>query len=76
LVKALLTGLAMQRRLDPDSVDDRLAVRGMAALLGLPPETDQTAGGDHEIVPQSTASTNSPAPPPSNTTTEETKHEH
>ncbi len=36
LVKALLTGLAMQRRLDPGSVDDDLAVRGLAALLGLP----------------------------------------
>ena len=76
LVKALLTGLAMQRRLDPDSVDDRLAVRGMAALLGLPPEAHETQGGDHQTVPQPTASTNSPAPPPSNTTTEETNHEH
>jgi len=36
LVKALLTGLAMQRRLEPGSVDDDLAVRGMAALLGMP----------------------------------------
>ena len=36
LVKALLTGLAMQRRLDPDSVHDDLAVRALAALLGLP----------------------------------------
>ena len=37
LVQALLTGLAMQRRLDPDSVTDDLAVRGLAALVGLPP---------------------------------------
>jgi hypothetical protein len=36
LVKALLTGLAMQRRLDPGSVDDDLVVRGLAALLGAP----------------------------------------
>ena len=35
LVKALLTGLAMQRRLDPESVSDDLAVRGLAALVGL-----------------------------------------
>ncbi len=36
LVKALLTGLAMQRRLEPDSVTDDLAVRGLAAMLGMP----------------------------------------
>jgi AcrR family transcriptional regulator len=36
LVKALLTGLAMQRRLEPGSVGDDLAVRGLAALLGVP----------------------------------------
>ena len=36
LVKALLTGLAMQQRLDPDSVPDNLALRGLAALVGLP----------------------------------------
>ena len=36
LVKALLTGLAMQRRLDPGSVDDELAVAGLAALVGMP----------------------------------------
>jgi AcrR family transcriptional regulator len=35
LVKALLIGLATQRRLDPDSVDDRLALRGLRALLGM-----------------------------------------
>jgi hypothetical protein len=39
LVRALLTGLAAQRRLDPDSVDDDLAVRGLAALVGLDPTT-------------------------------------
>jgi AcrR family transcriptional regulator len=36
LVTALLAGLAMQRRLDPDAVDDDLVVRGLAALVGLP----------------------------------------
>jgi len=40
LVKALLTGLAMQKRLDPDSVSDDLAMRGLAALVGL---TEPTA---------------------------------
>ncbi len=35
LVKALLTGLAMQRRLEPDAVSDDLAVRGLGALVGL-----------------------------------------
>jgi AcrR family transcriptional regulator len=35
LVRALLTGLAMQRRLEPDTVSDQLAVRGLSALLGL-----------------------------------------
>jgi AcrR family transcriptional regulator len=35
LVKALLTGLAMQRRLDPDAVSDDLAVRGLCSLVGL-----------------------------------------
>lgn len=36
LVKALLTGLAMQKRLDPATVPDDLALRGLAALFGLP----------------------------------------
>jgi AcrR family transcriptional regulator len=36
LVKALLTGLAMQRSLDPASVSDQVAVAGLAALVGLP----------------------------------------
>jgi hypothetical protein len=38
LMKALLTGLAMQRRLEPGAVSDDLAVRGLRALVGL--ETD------------------------------------
>ena len=35
LMKALLTGLAMQRRLEPGTVSDDLAVRGLGALVGL-----------------------------------------
>ena len=35
LVTALLAGLAMQRRLEPEAVSDDLAVRGLAALVGL-----------------------------------------
>jgi AcrR family transcriptional regulator len=36
LVKALLTGLEMQRRIEPGSVDGDLAVTGLAALMGMP----------------------------------------
>ena len=39
LLKALLTGLALQKRLEPDSVPDDLALRGIAALVGLPADT-------------------------------------
>jgi AcrR family transcriptional regulator len=35
LVKALLTGLEMQRRIEPDSVNGDLAVTGLAALMGM-----------------------------------------
>jgi AcrR family transcriptional regulator len=35
LVKALLNGLAIQQRIDPDSVDDQLALSGLRALLGM-----------------------------------------
>jgi AcrR family transcriptional regulator len=38
LVKALLTGLALQKRLAPATVPDDLALRGIAALVGLPPD--------------------------------------
>ncbi len=51
LVKALLTGLAMQRRLDPESVDDDLAVRGLAALLGMPVPTDSNVGPSPHAAP-------------------------
>ena len=46
LVKALLTGLALQKRLDPDSVPDDLAVRGIAALVGLPDGTLEAPSSD------------------------------
>lgn len=36
LVRALVVGLAVQRRLEPGAVSDDLAVRGLAALVGLP----------------------------------------
>jgi AcrR family transcriptional regulator len=36
LVKALLRGLEMQRRIEPESVTRDLAVRGLAALIGIP----------------------------------------
>jgi AcrR family transcriptional regulator len=36
LVKGLLLGLALQRRLEPETVTDGLAVQGLCALLGLP----------------------------------------
>ena len=35
LVRGLLIGLAMQRRLEPGTVSDDLAVRGLCALLGM-----------------------------------------
>ncbi len=53
LVKALLTGLAMQRRLDPDLVTDELAIAGLSALLGLPDVIAPTG-----VAPASTAQTN------------------
>ncbi len=55
LVRALVTGLAIQRRIEPDSVTDDLAVRGLAALVGLP----QVAATDrHDDPPTATASAN------------------
>jgi hypothetical protein len=46
LVKALLTGLAMQQSLDPASVSDQMAVAGLAALVGLP-DTQRGPKGAH-----------------------------
>ncbi len=45
LVKALLTGLAMQQRLEPGLVSDELAVAGLAALLGLAGRGRRTLDG-------------------------------
>lgn len=39
LVLALLLGLHMQRRVDPDAITDETATAGLALLLGLPPTT-------------------------------------
>jgi AcrR family transcriptional regulator len=70
LVKALLTGLAMQKRLDPDAVPDDLALRGLAALVGLPTAvTPATVGAGRDSVARSIR----PEHPP---TTEETPHAH
>jgi AcrR family transcriptional regulator len=81
LVKALLTGLVMQQRLDPGTVDADLAVRGLAALLGLPvtsasapaPVSPSTASSP--TTPTSVATPSHPSTPP-NTPSEESHHEH
>ncbi len=55
LVRALLTGLAQQRRLDPGAVPDDLALAGLAALVGLAgPPAPSTA------TTRTTTSTNRP----------------
>jgi AcrR family transcriptional regulator len=46
LVTALLAGLAMQNELDPDTVTRDLAVRGLAALVGLPLPSPSGADAD------------------------------
>ena len=53
LIKALLNGLAMQERLDPGSVPDDLALRGLAALIGLP--VDTARAGPVSVAPDRTA---------------------
>jgi hypothetical protein len=47
LLKALLTGLAMQRRLDPDSVSDELALKGLRALTGFDRRGDENSPTQH-----------------------------
>jgi AcrR family transcriptional regulator len=37
LLVALLIGLEMQHRLDPEAIDERVAIAGLAALLGVTP---------------------------------------
>ncbi|MGA2836783.1 MAG: TetR/AcrR family transcriptional regulator [Acidimicrobiales bacterium] len=66
LVKALLTGLAMQKRLDPGSVPDDLALRGLAALVGVP------AGTPGRAAASTTDHRDNERPP----TTQETTHAH
>jgi AcrR family transcriptional regulator len=67
LVKALLTGLVMQRRLEPDTVSDELAVRGLARLLGVPDDRFATAPA---------SDTDSSQPTDLSQPTEESHHEH
>ncbi len=62
LVKALLTGLAMQRRLEPEVVTDDLALRGLAALLGLP--TTPLAAASSPSDQSQIESTSQPSPEP------------
>jgi AcrR family transcriptional regulator len=82
LVKALLTGLAMQRRLDPDTVGDDLAVRGLCALLGVvaaPPGPGPTTASSLAPSPETVPSRHtvpSPHTVPSDTTDQESRHEH
>lgn len=64
LVKALLTGLAMQRRLEPGSVGDDLAVRGLAALLGMPDHDPVPDQAKRPTRPRRTASAASARRPP------------
>lgn len=63
LVKALLAGLAVQRRLDPDSVPDALALRGLAALVGLTLDGGSGPPADRSShsIPSPTPSTEEPA---------------
>jgi len=62
LVKALLTGLAQQKRLAPDLVPDDLALRGIAALVGLP--TDAFAAASSDTRPTSDRMTHDRTNPP------------
>jgi AcrR family transcriptional regulator len=49
LVKALLTGLEMQRRIEPESVPASLAVRGLATLVGMPAPDNLPNPDRHQI---------------------------
>ncbi len=74
LVKALLTGLSLQKRLDPASVTDDLARRGLSALVGL------TAPATRAAPAPSPSPSPSPSHPPERTdrppTTEESRRAH
>ena len=55
LVKALLTGLEMQRRIEPDSVNDDLAVSGLAALMGMPRSSSPPSASDIAVTSDTTS---------------------
>ncbi|HEX3842359.1 MAG TPA: TetR/AcrR family transcriptional regulator [Acidimicrobiales bacterium] len=70
LVKALLTGLEMQRRIEPDSVSGDLAVIGLAALMGMtsPPSPSTSSGPDaSRSKPATLPSTSDPSSDPTPT---------
>lgn len=78
LIKALLTGLAMQRRLEPDTVSDDIALRALSALLGLP---EPSVASDAPRSPRSSRSTTDRTDSPSlsqnqHRKTKEPYHEH
>ena len=52
-MKALLTGLALQKRLTPETVPDDLALRGIAALVGLP-DDPPTRSRPHRLIDRPT----------------------
>lgn len=62
LVTALLAGLAMQRRLEPGVVSDDLAVRGLAALVGLT-DIGQSSPPPHTSPPPNTSPVRASARP-------------
>ncbi len=64
LVKALLTGLEMQRRIEPDTVPDHLAVRGLAALVGLDTRTGVSGRRTPATTGHQTAPNTTPTPTP------------
>jgi AcrR family transcriptional regulator len=68
LVKALLTGLAMQRRLEPGSVPDDLAVRGLAALMGMPAPGEGAATHDRPLPTEHALPTDHAVPIPQGAT--------
>jgi AcrR family transcriptional regulator len=59
LVKALLTGLEMQRRIEPDSVNGDLAVIGLAALMGMRSPSPSNSGLDASRPQPATVTTRS-----------------
>jgi AcrR family transcriptional regulator len=77
LIKALLTGLAMQRLLEPETVSDDVALRGLSALLGLtdPSVAAGSPGSSRPTADQIRA--DQPSLSPNNhRKTKEPRHEH